>query len=122
MRTVLSISLAFALALACDNGAGQGIAQIGANDCGVWVKARKENRASLLEAHLIGLLDGMAAGRAIEIWQAQGVKMSVEQAYLWMDNYCQSNPLSHVITGAHRLANERTNGAFERRGKMLPKE
>ena len=119
MRTVLSISLAFALILACGNGAGQGIAAMGANDCGVWVKARKENLASLLEAHLIGFLDGMAAGRATEIWEAQGVKMSAEQAYLWMDKYCQSNPLSHVITGAHSLANERTNGAFGRRAKVL---
>jgi len=122
MRTALSISLALALTLACGNGAGQGIVAMGGKDCGVWVKARKENRATLLEAHLIGFLDGMASGRAIEIWEAQGVTMSGEQAYLWMDKYCQSNPLSHVVTGAHSLANERTNGAFGRRGKMLPKE
>lgn len=115
MRTALSISLAFALTLACGNSAGQKIVRVEAGaDCGDWVKARKENRANILEAHLIGFLDGMASGRMIEIWEARGVKMSKKQAYLWMDKYCQSNPLSYVPTGAVELANERTNGAFRR--------
>ena len=56
----------------------------------------------------------MAMGRAIEIWKAQGIPMSREQAYLWMDNYCQSNPLSDIRTGADMLAYEKTNGAYAR--------
>jgi len=120
MRTALSISLALALTLASGISAGQRIWVETAEDCGEWVKARKLKRSSPHEARLVGLIDGMAIGRVIEIWKAQGNPMSKEQAYLWMDKYCQSNPLSLVVTGADVLADERTNGAYNRQLKSLP--
>jgi len=120
MRTALSISLALALTLTCGISAGQKIWVEASEDCGAWVKARKLKRSSPYEAHLVGLLSGMAIGRMIDIWKAQGNPMSKEQAFLWMDNYCQSNPLSLVVTGADVLANERTNGAYNRLLKNLP--
>lgn len=122
MRIALSISLAFALTLACSNSAGQQVRVEGSSDCGIWVKTRKENRAILFEMRLMGLLDGVAMGRLIDIWGAQGVPMSKEQVYLWMDKYCQLNPLSYVQYGADDLANERTKGAYRRRAERLPKE
>ena len=61
----------------------------------------------------------MAFGRMIEIWKAQGVPMSKEQVYLWMDKYCQANPLSMVVIGAEELANEKTNGEYRRLQKNL---
>ena len=119
MRNVLSISLAFALIVTCGNSAGQGIWSEGIIDCGMWVTARKQNAAGIFEAHLLGLLNGLAVGRGVDIWKADGSPMGRDQANLWMDNYCQSKPLSHVIDGAKELANEKTRGAFARNGEKL---
>ena len=119
MRTALSISLALALTLASGISAGQRIWVETPEDCGDWVKARKLKRSSPHEAHLVGLLNGMAIGRMIEIWKAQGNPMSKEQVYLWMDKYCESNPLSRVVIGAEELANEKTNGEYRRLQKNL---
>jgi hypothetical protein len=81
-------------------------------DCGMWVEARTEGRAPYLEHYLVGLLNGMAYGTNIEFWYAGGVLVSQEQVFLWMDNYCRREPLSHVITGATVLMNERTGNAW----------
>lgn len=119
MRTALSIWLAFALTLTAGIVAGQQFWVETAEDCGEWVKARKLKRSSPHEARLVGLIDGMAIGRVIEIWKAQGSPMSKEQAYSWMDKYCQSNPVSKVAIGAEELANEKTNGEYRRLQKNL---
>jgi hypothetical protein len=119
MRIALSISLALALMLTSGMSAGQRMWVETAEDCGEWVKARKLKRSSPHEARLVGLLDGMAVGRMIEIWKAQGSTMSKEQVYSWMDKYCQANPLSRVVIGAEELANEKTNGEYRRLQKNL---
>ncbi|MGH9651059.1 MAG: hypothetical protein ACRD3I_11385 [Terriglobales bacterium] len=119
MRTALSILLALALVLTSGMSGGQRIWVETPEDCGEWVKARKLKRSSPHEARLVGLLDGMAIGRMIEIWKAQGSPMSKEQAYLWMDKYCQSNSLSRVVIGAEELANEKTIGEYRRLQKNL---
>lgn len=72
MRTMLSISLALALVLTCEISAGQRIWVEAPEDCGEWLKARKLKRSSPYEAHLVGLLSGMAIGRMIDIWKAHG--------------------------------------------------
>jgi len=95
MRTALSISLAFASMIACGNSAGQGIWIEGTLDCGEWVAARKAAMAQYYEHYLLGVLNGLSMGRRVDIWRIQDNKMSREQAYLWMHNYCQSNPLSN---------------------------
>ena len=108
-----------ALVLASGMSAGQRMWVETAEDCGEWVKARKSKRSSPHEARLVGLLDGMAIGRMMDIWKAQGSSMSKEQVYSWMDKYCQANPLSKIVIGAEELANERTNGEYRRLQKNL---
>ena len=119
MRIAFSISLALALMLAPGIGAGQRIWVETAEDCGEWVKARKLKRSSPYEARLIGMLDGMAVGRMIDIWKAQGTSMSKEQVYVWMDSYCQANPQSRIVVGAEELANENTKGEYRRLQKNV---
>ena len=119
MKTTLSISFALALVLASGMSAGQTIWVETPEDCGEWLKARKLKRSSPYEAHLVGLLSGMAIGRMVDVWKAQGKPMSREQAYLWMDKYCESNPRSRVVIGAEELANERTNGEYRRLQKNV---
>jgi hypothetical protein len=87
--------------------------------CGEWLKARSLKRSSPHEAHLVGLLSGMAIGRMTDIWRAHGKPMTRDQAYEWMDQYCQSNSLSRIVIGAEELANERTNGEYRRLQKNL---
>ena len=119
MRTARSIALAFALILTCETGVAQTIWVEASEDCAEWLKARKLKRSSPHEARLVGLLDGMAVGRVIEIWKARGNSMSRDQAYEWMDQYCQSNPRTRIVIGAEALANERTNGEYRRLQKNL---
>jgi len=118
MRNALSIALALSLMLACGTGAGQTLWVETAEDCGEWVKARKLKRSSPHEARLVGLIDGMAVGRMIDIWKA-GSPMGKEQLYAWMDNYCQANPRSRIVIGAEELANERTGGEYRRLQKNV---
>ena len=75
-----------------------------AADCGQWLKDRNDfNKAALM-----GYLSGMNV-----MWAfynkgrdpLQKVK-SAQQAYVWMDNYCKSNPLSTIQVGANRLFDE----------------
>lgn len=119
MRTTLSILLAAALLFAYGMSAGQNIWVETPEDCAEWLKARKQKRSSPHEAHLVGLLSGMAIGRMVDVWKAQGKPMTREQAYLWMDRYCASNPQSRVVVGAEELANERTNGEYRRLQKNV---
>ena len=119
MRTALSLLLALALTLSCGTVAAQSFWVEAAEDCGEWAKARRLKRSSPYEAHLVGLLSGMAIGRMIEIWKAPGGRMTKEEVYLWMDQYCQANPRSKVVIGAEELANERTNGEYRRLQKNV---
>ena len=56
--------------------------------------------------------NGMALGRAIEIWKSNGLSVSQEQAFLWLDNYCRQKPLEVVVTCLVAFANERTEGHY----------
>jgi hypothetical protein len=119
MKTTASIALAFALILMGGTSAGQNIWVETSESCGEWLKARSLKRSSPHEAHLVGLLSGMAIGRMTDIWRAHGKPMTRDQAHEWMDQYCQSNPLSRIVIGAEELANERTNGEYRRLQKNL---
>jgi hypothetical protein len=33
-------------------------------------------------------------------------KVSAQQIFLWMDNYCKANPLKTVVTGGYDLMDE----------------
>jgi hypothetical protein len=119
MKTAFSALLAVALMLAPGIGAAQSIWVETAEDCGEWAKARKLKRSSPHEARLIGMLDGMAVGRMVDIWKAQGKTMMKEQVYVWMDSYCQANPQSRIVVGAEELANENTKGEYRRLQKNV---
>ena len=87
----------------------------GTVDCGMWVAARTSHRAEMVESFALGQISGMAFGAGIEVWQANGSKMSREQFYLWLDKYCRDNPLKDVLIGTIALFNERTNNGWNNR-------
>jgi hypothetical protein len=84
--------------------------------CVTWTMGKKDKGAKLAESHLIGLLDGLSAGRQIPFWNFKD-GMSLQQVYAWMDNYCANNPDSSLYFGAYELINEHTEGLF---GKHKP--
>ena len=85
-------------------------------DCGTWISARKNNTSSHYEHYLLGLLNGLALGRGVEVWQRKNTSTTVTtvQFYYWMDAYCQKNPLEGVMPGSLAFANEMSNGDFNK--------
>lgn len=51
----------------------------GTLDCGEWTNARKKDRAMALEHFLVGVVNGYAIGRSVEIWRGKGLAVSREQ-------------------------------------------
>ena len=97
----------------------QGVWLEGELDCGEWLTARKQDKAQFFEHYIVGVVNGLAAGRSREIWRAAGIKISREQLYFWMDSYCQKNPLSDVISGTVKFSDERTNEEFSKKDRFL---
>jgi hypothetical protein len=81
--------------------------------CIRWAEGRKGKGSKEVESHLIGLLDGLSAGRQIPFWNfKEGI--SFQQVYLWMDKYCSENPDSSAYLGANELIDEQTQGLFKK--------
>ena len=74
--------------------------------CGRWVKDRKENRW-LETANMFWVVGYITAynREKPDVWQILG-STDVESVYLWMDKYCQENPLSDLADGMNVLTNE----------------
>lgn len=101
-------------------GHAQGILLYQSADCGQWALARKVNKAGFYEQHLTGYVNGLALGSGIDLWVgARGNEVSREQLFLWIDKWCQNNPLETVSAGAYVFADEQTKGVFKNR--YLPK-
>jgi len=82
-------------------------------NCITWTVGKNDKGAKLAQSHLIGLLDGLSTGRQIPFWNfKEGI--SLQQVYVWMDNYCSKNPDSSVYFGAYELIDEHTEGLFQK--------
>lgn len=78
MKKLLSV---FFLAFCLSAGA-QGIGTKGGSiDCGKWLSARKSETANYYESYLLGLVDGLALGRWVDIWSGKGGRVTREQFY-----------------------------------------
>ena len=67
----------------------------GAYDCGQWFT---KNQAAKI--WFLGYLSGLAAADTTAKVDVLDRLNSAEQAFLWMDNYCQNNPLKKANDGA----------------------
>ena len=77
------------------------ITSMGDRSCGQWVANRTSHNVSqhFDSDWLTGMLTGMAVYSGVDILKdSEG-----ESIFLWMDNYCKSNPLDKVGTGASVL-------------------
>jgi hypothetical protein len=75
----------------------------GRPDCGQWIKDT-EGMKSYNRMWLVGFMSGLNFGD--EQRRDSLAKVSAEQIYLWMDNYCKANPLENLLTGGENLMNE----------------
>ena len=79
-----------------------GVTIFGRPDCGVWLSNQRETDKAWLLGYLsrisLGEMGGLSGAR-----DPFGKISSVEQIYIWMNNYCQKNPLKNVGDGAFSL-------------------
>ena len=86
----------------------QGQTIFGAPDCGQWVKDNNPN----LKAWLLGYMSGLNVAHELSGLKPKDPldKMSsAEQAFLWVDNYCQANPMRTVASAGWKLFQELKN-------------
>jgi hypothetical protein len=75
----------------------------GSRSCGDWVKERKEDGwpAVSLAAWVAGYITAYNL-HTPDTWDIKG-KTDVESVLLWIDNYCQSTPLSNLASAMDEL-------------------
>ena len=105
----LFIGAVFLASMSLPVAAGDGVLVITPSKgaCGEWVKARSNAKLEPVVSEsfkwwLIGYLGGFAMGTETNYLNGA----SAESIYLWMDNYCQQNPLKGVVEGAFPLVKE----------------
>lgn len=109
MKTLLVVAvLLAALIQSTSHAQAQGVMVEGQVDCGLWVKARTDQRSVSLEHFVLGLLDGLAMGHNVEFWRAHGSNVSRDSVFLWIDNYCHANPLKSAIEATAELYTEQS--------------
>lgn len=78
----------------------------GVRDCGEWINRKKNPYSELaVEAWLAGYMSGLSVMHHLNGNKNDplGKTNSVDQIFLWMDNYCQKNPLSDIPDGGNAL-------------------
>ena len=97
----LLIAIAFGLVFLNTALAGT---TFGVTDCGRWVTESKSTRISA-KTWLLGYLTGLGAMHEVNNRNDDPMKKinSSDQIFLWMDNYCQKNPLKDVADGGFQL-------------------
>ena len=75
-----------------------GVTIFGRPDCGVWLSKKREPD----KAWLLGYVSSLSTSHRFG-GDPFGKIKSAEQIFLWMNNYCQKNPLKDVGAGAFSL-------------------
>ena len=107
MKTAMSKKLAITLAtmlLLIQPVFGQ--ATFGGSDCGQWVNRRDSAMFKVaVESWFAGYMSGTNSMYVAYSKRADALNKvdSLDQMILWMDNYCNKNPLNRVTTGALEL-------------------
>jgi hypothetical protein len=109
--------VAFAVTLSCTGARSADWTSFGLIDCGQWVIAAGTNK-STYKTWLAGYLSGLNGGH--NLWVNNKLDPldqlgSMDQAYVWMDNWCRTNPLEKLTHGGMVLYEELTTRAAKRR-------
>lgn len=77
----------------------------GAPDCGEWVAQASNSKKGWLLGYMSGL-NVMHDVQNLKPESPLGKLNSADQSFLWMDNYCKTNPLKTVVDGGWELFKE----------------
>ena len=74
----------------------------GVPDCGQWTSKTRPGSNIWLSGYLNGLnkMFNITANKSTQGYDPLGALSSMDQAFVWMDNWCKANPLSGVDEGA----------------------
>jgi hypothetical protein len=78
----------------------------GARDCGEWLTRKKDPYAELaITGWLTGYMSGLNAMHELNGRKDDPLKKatSAQQIFIWMDNYCQKDPLNNISDGGDAL-------------------
>ncbi|MBL8808128.1 MAG: hypothetical protein JNN22_14885 [Rhodospirillales bacterium] len=79
----------------------------GSLTCADWATARQDKVAHNYESYAMGLLDGYVLATGNEFWRTKG-GLARNQAFFYIDTFCQKMPLENVTVGIWQLFSERT--------------
>jgi hypothetical protein len=106
MKNTLMLIIFFLLASA--SAYASAVTTMGAASCGEWVEARHNkdspSASALYEAWLVGDLNGLAVATQVDFLK----DINIQSLFLWVDNYCKSNPLKDLSLAGFRLSLELT--------------
>jgi hypothetical protein len=94
--------LAFGFSTHSNGASSNRVATMGAVSCGKWVENRTMRFAISYEYWLHGYLSGIAIGTNKNFLEGT----DGDSLDLWMDDYCQKNPLNSIGNGGSALAME----------------
>jgi hypothetical protein len=79
-------------------------------DCGEWVTARRSGPAESikLRGFVVGYINGLSLGRPAELWSNEKGEVSQEQVFLWIDKWCEENPLESLNRAIFEFAKVRS--------------
>ena len=79
----------------------QALESRGNRSCGVWITEGKAGTSArvITEAWLVGFLTGLVVATGIDALRGT----DNESLYLWMDNFCQREPLKSIGDGGTEL-------------------
>jgi hypothetical protein len=110
MKLIRLMLVVFAIGFSATGNAATAIMPIDLLPCGSWVKYHTENSTDPAYSKLnlagnnwvAGYLTGVVDGSGVDFLQGT----NFDSIILWMNNYCNQNPLSQVSVGVMILVKE----------------
>ena len=108
---ILHVMLIALAILFTANGHAVPITLMGTPSCGQWVAARTDENQHIkgeqLKSWLMGYISGESFAVNSMVIEADVIKTTdSESVFLWMDNYCKTNPLNSLADGGFVLFGE----------------
>ena len=101
MRRVIICLCAFAFSQTVLAAGSKTVLHLVNSSCGDWVEARQKNQNSI-QLWYLGFISGINFRAKDDLLS----EVNAASAYLWMDKYCQENPLKTVVQGSVKLLDE----------------
>ncbi len=75
----------------------------GTESCGSWLEERKLGHSSLVYNHYVGWVTGYVSGFMVSVGSGVYRDTDLDAMLVYIDNYCQENPIEQFGNGARLL-------------------